>query len=163
MSGGLNLKLGLFGDEQLVGSLLKMDDRVDDVSPWFRMMHRWLESEVGKQFATEGKHLGPGSWKKLSPAYKAWKEREYPGRKILQREGDLLESLTRRGGQSVRHVTRKMLVFGSQVEHGKYHQKTRPMLHLDTTRKRQVTRSLGMFVVSDKVQPPGGFSGKGAK
>ena len=52
---------------------------------------RKIEAE---HFAGEGRH---NRWRPLKPVYKAWKDVHYPGKPILQREGDLYESLTREG------------------------------------------------------------------
>jgi len=45
-----------------------------------------------KLFATEGASGGP-PWQQLSPRYRAWKSKKFPGRRILTRTGDMRDAL----------------------------------------------------------------------
>lgn len=48
---------------------------------------------IERNFEEEGR---PARWKPLTFLYARWKERRYPGRKILSRTGDLRRSITTR-------------------------------------------------------------------
>ncbi len=49
-----------------------------------------------KLFSTQGAS-GGRRWKPLSPAYKKWKRKKRPGRKIMTFDGKLRDSLTKKG------------------------------------------------------------------
>lgn len=56
-------------------------------------------------FATEGAFGGP-KWEELSPAYKRWKERHFPGRKILRLTGDMWRALATLGAGHIAETFR---------------------------------------------------------
>lgn len=163
MAGALQLRMGLFGDEQLVGDIVRMDRRIDDASPWFRMLARWLEKDLDKQFETEGRHRS-GGWKHLKPSYLEEKiNAGYGDKGILERDGDLRQSLTTSGGHAIRHISPKSLVFGSTVTYGASHQHgdrsrglvARPILTLsDAGLRRQIIRSAGLYVTTGRLRSP---------
>lgn len=82
-----------------------------------------FEGEMEKQFDAQGAGES-GGWAPLSEQYARWKEQNYPGQPILQREGRLHEALTQSGSPFARRV------FGSDtfdfgtlgVEYASYHQ-----------------------------------------
>lgn len=59
-----------------------------DWRPAFREMAEAYATYEEAVFATEGA-AGLGRWQALSPAYGAWKAKNYPGRPILTREGTM--------------------------------------------------------------------------
>lgn len=169
----MKLTLELFGERQIAGRLLKTAGRVEDASPWFRMMHGWLERELDQQFYTQGTHWGSG-WKPLSPSYAAQKAADgYGDEKILHRTGRLMRSLTEpHGADAVRLITPRQMWFGSSVtndegyRYGEAHQlglgrnPQRRMLELlRQADVRRVTRSLGLYIVRDVVKEPTDMSG----
>lgn len=82
-----------------------------------------LEAAERQQFDSEGGGQ-TGSWAPLSEQYAAWKEKNFPGRKILDRTGTLREALT--NGTSVfarREMSADNFVFGtSGVPYATFHQ-----------------------------------------
>ena len=74
-----------------------------DMRPIF---HQVVEPEFYRmeyeRFEGEG---SPDHWAALSPKYAAWKANHFPGRRILEREGLLKESLTQ---YPARHQIRRM-------------------------------------------------------
>ncbi|ALY09861.1 minor tail protein [Arthrobacter phage Chocolat] len=74
-----------------------------------------------KQFDQEGAYTGPGTWSALSPNYGAWKQRHYPGKKILELTGDLRESLTERPF-GVDEINDHVMVIGTAVPYSAFHQ-----------------------------------------
>lgn len=115
------LTLEFFGERQLDRTLDAIDARLHNMRPaWDALADRFAEVER-RQFDSEGKY-GSGGWKPLSPAYAAWKARRYPGKPILEREGDLRRSLTVRPFP-VERFGRLDAEFGSDVPYGAFHQR----------------------------------------
>lgn len=173
----MRLSIGLFGDEQVAGQLLRYADRANDASQWFRMLHRWMEREIEDQFVSEGAHWG-SAWPALSPGYAAAKVAAgYGDKPILQREGSLFRSLTQPAGapDAIREVRPGSMVFGSSVTsedgyaYGVAHQlgegvPRRPMLNIGDKPivKRKLRRSLGLFLATGELRDPGAlFGGRG--
>lgn len=74
-----------------------------------------------KQFASEGGRSH--RWARLTPAYEQWKAKNYPGKKILEREGTLRESLVGPGNYAFRQDEKLKLRIGTTVPYAIYHQK----------------------------------------
>lgn len=64
-----------------------------DLRPFWPRVSRIAIGWISQQFDSEGAFFGD-PWQTLSPAYLAWKSRVYPGRRILQADGDLRRSAT---------------------------------------------------------------------
>lgn len=73
-----------------------------------------------KLFMTEGGSGAHGKWPELSPKYRAWKEKHFPGRKIMVLRGPLMASLTGRTGDTIQSAFRSgnsyIFKFGTAVE-----------------------------------------------
>lgn len=65
-----------------------------DIDERFRL----VENEI---FTTEGGAGFHGRWPALSDKYRAWKEKHFPGRKIMVRTGRLKRALTKKGGEHI--------------------------------------------------------------
>ncbi|HEY1086486.1 MAG TPA: hypothetical protein VGE37_02285, partial [Archangium sp.] len=86
-----------------------------------------LEDSAGAQFDAEGAGPQAGSWAALSPKYASWKERFFPGRKLLVRTGVLADALaasdTEAVSQARRDISGNTLTYGTQgVEYASFHQ-----------------------------------------
>jgi phage gpG-like protein len=146
------LTLEFFGEVQLDRELERITDRTADLTPvWDDIIDDFLRLET-RQFDTQGVYSG--GWSPLSPAYAARKAREFPGQPILQATGDLMRSLTR--GPAVRIVRPQSVMFGSDVEYGRYHQagtpnmpQRRPVDLPEATRRDWVQR-IHRFIVTGK-------------
>lgn len=68
-----------------------------------------------RQFSTEGSSGGQ-RWQELSPAYKKWKQKKYPGRKILTRKGTMRKAFSVKGNKD--HVKKHYLIPRATVELG---------------------------------------------
>lgn len=83
-----------------------------------------LRAAMREQFAGQG--VGPsGSWAQLSPRYRAWKEKQFPGLPILQRSKRLVQSLTGNTSDTVLIAAPDSLTFGTRRPGAVYHQSTR--------------------------------------
>lgn len=89
------------------------------------VMNGWLdELERAAEAGFSSSRRPSGSrWKALSPDYKKWKDKHYPGAPILTREGKLRASLTSAQGQgAIRQIGTHYLQYGTRVPYARYHQ-----------------------------------------
>lgn len=122
----------------------RIDEHISDFRNfWPGVITAFYEIEV-EQFESEGSKGASGKWTPLSPAYKVFKEREFPGKTILRREDDLFESLT--GPDALGSVLRPEkdeLIIGSAVPYALVHQrKGRPPISLSEANKRRITKGI---------------------
>jgi len=96
----------------------------EDLNPMLRDVDKMFARNMRRLFSTQGGSGGP-EWQALSPRYKAWKDRAFPGRKILSLRGKLRRSLASRS--STDHVARwtlkprARLIVGTSVRYAAYH------------------------------------------
>lgn len=89
----LTITFTIMGDVVLARGLSRFGDGIKDFSPaWNQILADFLRIE-GEQFETEG-HRAQRPWTPLSPTYAAWKEKNFPGRPILQLTGALWSQMT---------------------------------------------------------------------
>jgi hypothetical protein len=82
------------GVEVLDRAFNRVDQEISDFRNfWPGVITTFYDIET-QQFHTEGASGASGKWTPLSPAYKLFKEREFPGKTILRREDALYESMT---------------------------------------------------------------------
>jgi len=87
----VHIRFSFLGEQQVDRTLLGFADRARDMRPaWDELEKRFTEWEED-WFASEGN----GTWAPLSPSYRAWKEKHFPGEPILHREGILERSVTK--------------------------------------------------------------------
>lgn len=109
------------GDAQVAGALRTIVGKMTDLRDLYETT---LEPEfytmMERRFATEG---GTERWPALSRRYAAWKARNFPGRRILEREGIMREGLTRRGGRfQVRRLDATTMELGTSARYAQHHQ-----------------------------------------
>ncbi|WP_427017868.1 phage virion morphogenesis protein [Pseudarthrobacter sp. P1] len=108
------------GADAFVLVLDRFRQQLANASPAFEAMadHQALINK--KQFFSHGAY-GSGGWAPLSPAYATWKAHHFPGRGVLERTGDLRESLTDRPF-GIDEITDTKMVIGTGVDYAPYHQ-----------------------------------------
>jgi phage gpG-like protein len=118
---------------------------VKDFKPLYEEIADDFRSTEAGIFNKQGAFEGGSKWKALSPDYKAWKARKYPGRKILELTGSLKRSLTSVGGNHVSQPTTDSIRIGTKDPKASYHQKgtskmpqRKPMFLTDASKKRWV-------------------------
>jgi phage gpG-like protein len=93
--------------------------RALNLAPVFlRFRDVWFEQNE-RVFAAEGL---PTAWPALSPAYAAWKQRNFPGKTILRRTDRLFGSLTSMAPDTIFQATPRTLRMGSRVPYFMAHQ-----------------------------------------
>jgi phage gpG-like protein len=120
------LTFTFFGDKQIDRTIEDREERADDLRPaWDVLADRFRKMEL-RQFGSQGRY-GSGGWAPLSPKYRLWKARRYPGKPILRRSDDLFRSLTERPF-GVEVIDQHVAVFGSDVDYGEHHQRGTPRM-----------------------------------
>lgn len=92
----------------------------DDYREPFELMAEefWRQNEA--TFQAEGL---PEPWMPLSPKYRKWKEKHYPGKPILVRSGALKASLVNGTAEgAIYEVFPTQMILGTEVPHAIYHQ-----------------------------------------
>lgn len=148
-------RLEIAGEVQLDRGIARFSEACDDYRPIWGVIADDFYAEEKAQFRSEGREGGE-AWKALSPEYAGWKEVNFPGKRILERTGDLEASLTRANDPNgVRIEERKALTLGSRLPYAIYHQSPaprkrlprRPEIMLTEDFKRGVMRNLHVFLV----------------
>lgn len=97
----------------------RFQQRISDPTPvWDQLADRFVALQ-GRNFDSEGATMS-GGWSALSPKYGKWKARNYPGRGILVRSGDLRESLA--GKLGIREFNRTSMTIGTAIPYASFHQ-----------------------------------------
>lgn len=114
------------GGQAVVHDLTRFRQNVTHARPVFEGMAEHVATMQRDQFNTEGNHYGP-AWASLSPAYKAWKAKRRPGRKILVFDGHLRDAAApaKASGFDIYRVSDKGMEVGvsyAATPHAKYHQ-----------------------------------------
>lgn len=121
----MNLKLEIDGIEKFNWAFDTLGKTLSDWRPvWPEIEQVFYRIEL-EQFNSEGARGGQ-RWQALSPAYRQWKEKHFPGRPILVRTGTLKRSLTvigTTGSESIRESDEMSLTLGSRVPYAIYHQR----------------------------------------
>lgn len=131
-------KVAIYGADQflmIAERLEAMAARARDVAPAWRAWGDDVADAFREQFRTEGVRLLRETWAPLTPRYKRWKDKHFPGKRILERSGAMRDDFTVRP-LNIERVDSDSCAFGSSRKPAKWHQKgTRKM------RARPIARS----------------------
>lgn len=136
------------GSVQLDRAFNRVDQEISDFRNfWPGVVLAFYEIETA-QFQTEGAQGASGQWAALSPAYKIFKEREFPGKTILRRTDALYESMTGPDAlDSILRPEKEELTIGSALPYALIHQKSRPVISLSEDNKRKIVKSIQQRLV----------------
>jgi phage gpG-like protein len=96
---------------------------VSDLRTVWPMVAAALERKtLGNQFASEGSKGQHGRWAALSPRYRAWKEKHFPGKPILQLTGRLIDSFSEGSPDHVDRREAQSFEWGTSVPYAIFHQ-----------------------------------------
>jgi phage gpG-like protein len=115
-------RLEIGGKVEFDRTFIRIKENIADLSPEWEAAFEAFQTIEAQQFDTEGKAGATGKWKELSPDYASWKELYYPGAKILERTGRLVESLTATTSDTVKNIGKLSAEFGTRVEYARNHQ-----------------------------------------
>lgn len=92
-----------------------------------------------EMFSNQGADNKAGQWAELTPEYRAWKNKHYPGRPIMVLTGELQKSLIGKGNNSIAYPVIKpkssKIKLGTNIIYAEYHQKG-----IRSGRKRKLKR-----------------------
>ena len=136
------------GAEVLDRAFNRIDQEISDFRNfWPGIITTFYEIET-QQFQSEGARGASGKWAPLSPAYKLFKEREFPGKTILRRTDALYESMTSADAlDSVLRPEKDELTIGSSIPYALIHQRFRPVISLTDDNKRRMMKSIQQRLV----------------
>ena len=140
----MQITVDILGERQLNRRLGLIVDQSADLRPAFDDVRKnWIKNNRA-QFRSEGAHGGGNKWQKLSPKYRQWKARHYPGKTILRRTDRLWHSLTvPTHPDFIYRTALQSLLIGTKVPYAIYHQKgagavpVRKVVELTEEQKRQ--------------------------
>jgi len=120
-------------NQREIQKINKIAGAIEDLSPIFGVFLEKYRSLIGRNFETEGQYFGE-PFKPLKPAYRRWKEKKYPGRKILQLERRMITAARGIGSNAYQKITPDSLEFGirggeSGLPYAKRQQKSRPFFY----------------------------------
>lgn len=110
------LRCSIKGEAALNIVINRLSKLPDDMRPVFREIATDFYKSMAARFRNEGAYQGSPKWADLSPAYKRWKEKHFPGRRILHRTGALKKSFTEGEAGNVTHIGRRELVVGTSLK-----------------------------------------------
>jgi len=148
-------RLDIAGEVQMDRGIARFADGVSDYRPIWPVIEDDFYAQEKAQFESEGGE-GGAKWPELSAEYAGWKQAHYPGRPILQRTGNLMQSLTSPNDpNTVRIEGRRTLTLGTKIPYAIYHQSIaprkrlprRPEILLTEKFKRSVTHHLQTYLV----------------
>lgn len=97
-----------------------------DLRPSFKVIGIGYRKEVKAIFERQQPRLRSLKWPSLSEAYARQKEREFPGRPILVKTGDLKNSMTKQGAKgNITIIGKTEAIFGTTIPYGIYHDSNR--------------------------------------
>ena len=110
-------------------ALQELLEDLSDLKPFYRdhFIPAYLR-DMQKQFQTEGGYVG--GWQQLSPEYEDWKERNYPGKLILERTGKLRRAFSVGGRSKYLSVgyTPRSATINITLEYAAWVNRDRPVL-----------------------------------
>jgi len=111
------------GEERFIRGFNRIKKQIVDMRPVFEKIATYFWAREKQIFAREG---DPEGFKPLSAAYKAWKQKHFPGRKIMQLTERLRNSLIGEkqavAQDTIKIVKKKSAEFGTQVPYTHRHQ-----------------------------------------
>jgi phage gpG-like protein len=147
-------RLEIAGSVAMDRGIARFADGIADYRPIWPVIEDDFYAQEKDQFKSEGTE-GGDKWAPLSPEYAGYKEAHFPGKPILQRTGDLYDSLTNpNSANGVRREERKTLTLGSTLPYALYHQQgtnkmpARPELQFPEAFKRSTMHHIQVYLVT---------------
>lgn len=117
----VGLRITVQGEASVRVMFRGLTDITSDLTRYWPAVIDEVHAIEEEAFDSEGSSTAGGRWANLTPAYAARKARLFPGKRILEAEGALRDSLT--GGPGGRVTMRPMsLLIESTVPYGSFHQ-----------------------------------------
>jgi len=123
-----------------------------------------FQRHMGMQFETEGEASGEG-WDELSPAYKEWKDANFPGEPIGVLYGYLRSSMTGGGGYS-ENIGKTSADYGMSptslaIEYGADFAEDRPVIRMTPEWGREYQKVMHQWLIAEERNTMSGGAGVG--
>jgi phage gpG-like protein len=133
----------VLGVEVINRAFNRVEEAISDLrSIWPEVAKEFYAIER-EQFDSEGVAGAPGKWIPLTPAYKQWKEANFPGQPIEQLEGSLVASLTDPEAlDAIYRPEKDELIIGTRLPYARRQHRTRPLISLSEVQKRRLQKAI---------------------
>lgn len=131
------------GVEVLNRGFNRVEGGISDFRPLWPAVAGEFYAIEREQFDSEGAAGASGKWAALSPAYKKWKEANYPGQPIMRLENPLFESLT--DPEALDAIFRPgadELVMGTKLPYARRQHRERPLISMTEQQKRRIQKAI---------------------
>tara|TARA_Y100000310_G_scaffold269827_1_gene283307 strand:- start:22145 stop:22621 length:477 start_codon:yes stop_codon:yes gene_type:complete len=136
----VTIQIDTIGDEKFIRGFNRYVAEMKDFSEVFEDISKYLFSTSAKIFKAQG---DPIPFAPLSPKYKEWKARHFPGRPILVLRGPLKESLTAGSSDTIKNIGKLSMEWGTRVVYARrQHRAGRKPIQLTEPRKRVIARMI---------------------
>jgi phage gpG-like protein len=148
----IQLVFDIDGVEETAEHFEGAEERISDLRPVWRSVARVFFHHERRQFESEGAWFGT-RWPPLSPRYKAWKEKHYPGKPMMVLTETLKRSLTSFRSPYLHYrATRRFLELGTKVPYALKHQvgdgvPKRPIVGMTREEKAQMVKVLKSYIL----------------
>lgn len=131
------------GVEILNRAFNRVEETISDFRAIWPLVAREFYAIEREQFDSEGTAGASGKWLPLTPAYKQWKEANFPGQPIEQLHGFLIASLTDPEAlDAIYRPDRDELTIGTQIPYARRQHRTRPLISLSESQKRRLQKAI---------------------
>ena len=136
----VKIEIHTLGEEKFVRGFNRYVEDMKDFSEVFEDISKYLFELSGQIFQAQG---DPEAFASLSPKYRKWNERHFPGRPILVLRGPLKASLTEGSADTIKRIQPKAMEWGtkSPYAHRQYKAGRKP-IQLTEGRKRAIGRMI---------------------
>jgi phage gpG-like protein len=133
----------VLGVEVINRAFNRVEEAISDLrSIWPEVAKEFYAIER-EQFDSEGVAGASGKWIPLTPAYKQWKEANFPGQPIEQLEGSLVASLTDPEAlDAIYRPEKDELIIGTRLPYARRQHRTRPLISLSEVQKRRLQKAI---------------------
>lgn len=119
----LYIKIDLEGVPTLIRRVNGVKGKVKDLRKAWKKIGEDFRKTEERVFNGQGYYGSRPGWTPLTPKYREWKDKHYPGKPILQQTGALKSSLTKKGAGHIEIIRRTSITLGSNDPKFKWHQK----------------------------------------
>mgnify|MGYP001220145994 CR=1 FL=1 len=117
----IRFRLEIQGRTEFDRAFNRVSGEIRDFTSVWDTVRAWARARLKRQFETEGA-AGASRWQALSAKYKEWKEIFYPGARILERSGKMVESLVSGNAETIDRATKNEFDYGTSLPYAAYHQ-----------------------------------------
>ncbi len=121
--GVVRVRFEVLNEVQFSRAFETLAEEMQDLSKPYEDIQNEFYASMSDVFSREGAFEGRTKWADLSPTYRAWKQKHFPGRKILELTGRLIASISVKGSsENISEITPTEMRVGTIVPYAMAHQ-----------------------------------------